>query len=158
MKIPEMETQTEYDGWKMGQRDGMALALITILSCRGIPVPPDIHDLIYGCDDSDQIQRWVGTAATATTIDAVFTPDVKAELKTFGVWFRNDPAYWIRFGRIEGVALGLFEVLAGRGVVISDRDCERALEAFEIEAVDKWVRSALTARTGKEFLGLCLDT
>ena len=75
--LPDMETQAEYDGWKRGRKDGMALGLITILSTRGIPVPPQIHKLIYTCRDHKQIQRWVAAAATATAIKDVFAPDVE---------------------------------------------------------------------------------
>jgi len=77
---------------------------------------------------------------------------MKTLYKDYGSGLRNDIAYWIRFGRIEGVALGLIEVVEARGVAVSDADRERALEMFQVEDIDDWIRRALTATTIEEYL------
>jgi hypothetical protein len=77
---------------------------------------------------------------------------MNALYKAYGARRREYPFYWIRFGRIEGVALGLIEVVEARGVAVSDDDRERALEAFHIEAIDDWIGRALTAMTIEEYL------
>lgn len=81
-----------------------------------------------------------------------FSPDMETPFKVYGTGLRNDIAYWIRFGQIEGVALGLLEVVEARSVVVSYDDRERALEALEVEAIDDWIRRALTATTIEEYL------
>ncbi len=139
-------------GREEGWLDAAASALLMVLDARGISVTNQARALISGCSNLDELQGWTTRAATVTTIDEVFVPIVETPFRSaVSRGPRNDPVYWIRFGRIEGVALGLIEVLAARGVAVSDLDCDQAVEAFTIESADLWIRRALIAKTVEEF-------
>lgn len=55
-----------------GEAKGEAKALLKVLSARGIGVPEDARARITGCTDQDQLEAWIGRAATATSIDDLF--------------------------------------------------------------------------------------
>lgn len=58
---------------KQGKVEGEAKALLTFLTTRGVDVPDDARDRITGCTDLDQLDDWLRRAATADSIDDLFT-------------------------------------------------------------------------------------
>jgi hypothetical protein len=55
-----------------GRAEGEAVAVLTILETRGVPVPDDARSRITGCTDLDELNAWVRRAVTATTVDDLF--------------------------------------------------------------------------------------
>jgi hypothetical protein len=43
-----------------------------VLSARGVEVPDDARERITGCTDVDQLDTWLGRAATATSVHDLF--------------------------------------------------------------------------------------
>jgi hypothetical protein len=56
-----------------GRTEEAAQVLLRVLAARRITVPVDIRDLVMGCTDTARLEAWVDRAATATTIDEIFT-------------------------------------------------------------------------------------
>ena len=53
-------------------------------------------------------------------------------------------------GRVEGAATALLEVLAARGITISDAARARIVECADTELLRTWIRRAATAHTTDE--------
>jgi len=49
--------------------------LLLVLDNRQVPVPDTAREQILTCTDTDQLERWLRRALTATTIDDVLTGD-----------------------------------------------------------------------------------
>ncbi|MFE7719809.1 hypothetical protein ACFU44_12300 [Nocardia rhizosphaerihabitans] len=45
-----------------GEARGEAKSVLTVLDARGITVPTEVRERILGCDDLDQLQRWLRKA------------------------------------------------------------------------------------------------
>ena len=80
-ELLEAMVATEVREWKseffrrhvrQGEAQGMARALLRMLSSRGIYVPEDARTRIVECTDQDQLDTWVDRAATANSIDDLF--------------------------------------------------------------------------------------
>lgn len=56
-----------------GEAQGEAKAVLTVLASRGVDVPDDTRQQIASCTDHDQLDRWIRRAATADSIDDLFT-------------------------------------------------------------------------------------
>jgi hypothetical protein len=67
-----METRASVEWWELGQAEGMALGLLTVLTHRGIAIPRRFRDRIASARDIRQLQEWVALAAKARTIYDVF--------------------------------------------------------------------------------------
>jgi Uma2 family endonuclease len=52
----------------------LASAIITILTVRGVDVPPSARERILGTNETTVLDRWLGLAATASSVDALFAP------------------------------------------------------------------------------------
>ena len=52
--------------------EGKAQAILTVLKARNVEVPDFLRVRISTCTDLEQLELWIGRAATATTIDEVF--------------------------------------------------------------------------------------
>jgi hypothetical protein len=50
-----------------GRAEGEALALLTILRSRNLPVSPELSHRITGCTDTDQLTRWLERSITVTS-------------------------------------------------------------------------------------------
>lgn len=56
----------EAHGEARGESRGEALAILTVLDARGVPVPAAIREQILACTDHDQLEGWLRRAAFAT--------------------------------------------------------------------------------------------
>ena len=56
-----------------GEARGEARSVLAVLDARGINVPEDTRNRITSCTDLDQLHTWVRRAATATSIDDLFS-------------------------------------------------------------------------------------
>jgi hypothetical protein len=61
------------EGRTEGRVEEAANALFTVLAARGIAVVDQTRALISACTDPDQLKKWTARAATAATLDEVFT-------------------------------------------------------------------------------------
>lgn len=56
-----------------GRAEGEAAAVLAVLAARGIDVPEPARARITGCTDLDQLDAWVRAAATADSIEDLFS-------------------------------------------------------------------------------------
>jgi hypothetical protein len=54
---------------------GEARAVLAVLEARGLTVPDEIHARVIECTDAAMLDAWVRRAATATTVEDLFTED-----------------------------------------------------------------------------------
>ena len=64
----ELEDHAEARGRREGLREGEALALLTLLGGRGIPVPDAARERILAERRKAQIERWIKRASVATSL------------------------------------------------------------------------------------------
>ena len=67
------EARGQARGEARGQARGEARSVLAVLDARGINVPEDTRNRITSCTDLDQLHTWVRRAATATSIDDLFS-------------------------------------------------------------------------------------
>jgi hypothetical protein len=60
-------------GEERGRAQGEAAMVLRVLTARGFTVPDDIRQRVQACTDLDQIEAWGDRAATAKSLDEVFT-------------------------------------------------------------------------------------
>jgi hypothetical protein len=58
-----------------GRAEGRAEAVLAVLAARGIDVPDHARTRITECTDLDQLETWIRRAATANSIDDLFTAE-----------------------------------------------------------------------------------
>jgi hypothetical protein len=63
----------EARGEARGEVRGEAAILLRVLAARGIAVPARLRDRVLACTDLAQLEAWADKAATAASIDDVFT-------------------------------------------------------------------------------------
>jgi hypothetical protein len=56
-----------------GEAEGEAKAVLAVLGARGIEVTDEVRERISRCTDLGQLDTWIRRAATANTIDDLFT-------------------------------------------------------------------------------------
>jgi hypothetical protein len=61
MKEPQIVLE-----WKASAKSD---ALVRVLQRRFPPVPRDLEERIRSCTDADQLDRWIDTAAPATSLE-----------------------------------------------------------------------------------------
>ena len=66
------EAKGRAEGEAKGRAEGEAKALVAVLEARGMTLDAPTRERIMGCTDSDQLQRWIVRAATASSIHEVF--------------------------------------------------------------------------------------
>jgi hypothetical protein len=59
--------------YNQGKAEGEIKSLLTVLAARGFTVPSELLDRITSCTEFDQLEAWIKRAATATTLDEVFS-------------------------------------------------------------------------------------
>ncbi|MBV9315740.1 MAG: hypothetical protein JO100_18855, partial [Pseudonocardia sp.] len=67
------EARGQARGEARGQARGEARSVLAVLDARGINVPEDTRNRITSCTDLDQLNTWIRRAATATSIDDLFS-------------------------------------------------------------------------------------
>jgi hypothetical protein len=65
--------QGRREGEAKGRAEGEARAVLAVLEARGLAVSEAQRTLILGCDDTDQLERWVRKAVTAKTTGALLS-------------------------------------------------------------------------------------
>lgn len=63
------------EGRAQGRTQGKIEDILAVLAAREIGIPDDARARITGCDDLDQLDRWIRRAATASSIADLFTDD-----------------------------------------------------------------------------------
>ncbi len=61
-----------------GRAEEAARAVLAVLAARDVDVPNDARTRVLGCTDVDQLESWIGRAATATSVKDLFEPDLIA--------------------------------------------------------------------------------
>jgi flagellar biosynthesis/type III secretory pathway protein FliH len=69
----EGEAKGKAEGEAKGKAEGEALIVLRILTARGLEVPTEIRQRVLSCADTSQLETWADRAATATTLDDVFS-------------------------------------------------------------------------------------
>jgi hypothetical protein len=64
--------QGKAEGKVAGEADGVAKAILTVLSARGVCVSADVRARILGCDDLAQLEVWVERAGVVSTAAQLF--------------------------------------------------------------------------------------
>ena len=64
----------EYEarGEARGEVKGEAKSVLKLLAGRGVAVPDEVRDRVLGCQDEEQLDRWLIRAATAESADELF--------------------------------------------------------------------------------------
>jgi hypothetical protein len=74
-RFNEIDAAAEARGKTEGKTEGKAEFLLLVLDNRQVLVPDTAREQILTCTDTDQLERWLRRALTATTIDDVLTGD-----------------------------------------------------------------------------------
>ena len=74
MQAGKYEYQSDFARSYFGQGEvkGRAEALVAVLEARGMMLDVPARERIMCCTDSEQLQRWIVRAATASSIHEVF--------------------------------------------------------------------------------------
>jgi hydrogenase maturation protease len=64
--------QVRDEGREQGRAEGLAIAILTLLRGRGIPVPDAAEQRIRACTDVDRLAAWLLAAASADRAERVF--------------------------------------------------------------------------------------
>jgi flagellar biosynthesis/type III secretory pathway protein FliH len=67
----EGEAAGEAKGRVEGEAKGRAEALLAVLTARGMALDTSTRERIVSCTDSEQLQRWIMRAATASSLQEV---------------------------------------------------------------------------------------
>ena len=65
--------QGRAEGEERGRAQGEAAMVLRVLTARGFTVTDDIRQRVQACTDLDQIEAWGDRAATAGSLDEIFT-------------------------------------------------------------------------------------
>ena len=65
--------QGRAEGEERGRAQGEAAMVLRVLTARGFTVPDEIRQRVQACSDLDQIEAWGDRAATARSLDEIFT-------------------------------------------------------------------------------------
>jgi hypothetical protein len=69
----EGEARGRAEGEARGRAEGEAAMLLRVLAARGFTVPDDIRQRIQSCTDLAWLEAWGERAATATSLEEIFT-------------------------------------------------------------------------------------
>jgi hypothetical protein len=69
----EGEAEGEARGKAEGEAQGEARMILRVLAARGLKVPADIRQRVLSCADTGQLEAWGDRAATAASLDEVFS-------------------------------------------------------------------------------------
>lgn len=68
----EGERKGRLEGEREGRREERATSVLTVLEARGLAIPPAARERILGCQDLDELARWVRRAAVVTDVNELF--------------------------------------------------------------------------------------
>ena len=71
--IAEGEARGRAEGEARGRAEGEAGMLLRVLAARGFEVPGHVRERVLACTDLGQLESWGDRAATAATLDDVFS-------------------------------------------------------------------------------------
>jgi hypothetical protein len=60
------------EGRVEGEVVGEAESVLKVLAVRGVEVPEDVQVRVRACTDTEQLDAWLGRAATATSVTDLF--------------------------------------------------------------------------------------
>ncbi|GAA0251754.1 hypothetical protein GCM10009527_054970 [Actinomadura nitritigenes] len=74
MDIKNYEWQSDFAKKHIaeGYRQGMAKVVLRVLDRRGVVVTDETRDRIAGCDDIEQLERWLDRAVDMDVADGLF--------------------------------------------------------------------------------------
>jgi hypothetical protein len=67
------KAEGEARGKAEGEAQGEARMILRVLAARGLKVPADIRQRVLSCADTGQLEAWGDRAATAASLDQVFS-------------------------------------------------------------------------------------
>ncbi len=71
--LAEGEARGKAEGEAKGEAQGEARMILRVLAARGLKVPAEIRQRVLSCDDTGQLEAWGDRAATAASLDEVFS-------------------------------------------------------------------------------------
>ncbi|SPT58904.1 Uncharacterised protein [Actinomadura madurae] len=71
--IAEGKAEGKAEGRIEGEVEGEIKVLLVVLEARGFTIDDDLRQRITNCKDLQQLDNWVRRAATAQTLDEIFT-------------------------------------------------------------------------------------
>lgn len=60
------------EGYRQGYLEGMAKVVLRVLDRRGVVVTDETRERIAGCDDIEQLERWLDRAVDMDVADGLF--------------------------------------------------------------------------------------
>jgi len=67
------KAEGEARGKAEGEAQGEARMILRVLAARGLNVPAEIRQRVLSCADTRQLEAWGDRAATAASLDEVFS-------------------------------------------------------------------------------------
>jgi hypothetical protein len=71
--LAEGEAKGKAEGEAKGKAEGEARVILRVLSARGLQVSAEIRQRVLSCADTSQLEAWADRAATAASVDDVFS-------------------------------------------------------------------------------------
>ena len=68
----EHQAKGRAEGFATGLEQGLAKAVLSVISERGLPVAAEHEERIRACGDSGQLDRWLRRAVAASSLDEIF--------------------------------------------------------------------------------------
>jgi predicted transposase YdaD len=69
----EGQAEGKAEGEAKGKAEGEARMILRMLAARGLEVPAEIRQRVLSCADTGQLEAWGDRAATAASLDEVFS-------------------------------------------------------------------------------------
>ncbi|WP_306361629.1 hypothetical protein [Nocardia sp. CC227C] len=60
------------EGRSEGRAEGEAMAVLTVLEARGIPVSVEVRGRVLGCGEVARLEEWLRRAVTVATAEELF--------------------------------------------------------------------------------------
>ncbi|TDC89143.1 hypothetical protein [Actinomadura sp. 7K507] len=72
-RIAEGTANGWVEGWVKGWFEGASEVLLIVLEARGFAIDDDLRERIASCRDPEQMHTWARRAATAESLDEIFS-------------------------------------------------------------------------------------
>jgi hypothetical protein len=71
--VDRLLAEGKAEGKAEGEAKGEARMILRVLAARGLKVPAEIQQRVLSCADTGQLEAWGDRAATAASLDEVFS-------------------------------------------------------------------------------------